>query len=299
MNPKDLTNEEVEELSRKYARHLQPHIGPDKDVPAPDVNTNSAIIDWMVDEYEKQTGDKSKASFTGKSIEKGGSLGRDAATGRGGVIALAELLKLEGKSDKKLTVAVQGYGNVGSFFATVAKQEQPNWKLVAASDSRGTIYNNQGLEADELADFKKSGKSFSEYKNGEIMSADEIIELEVDVLVLAALEDAITEKNMKQVNASCIVELANGPINEAANKHLTAKGVTILPDIVANSGGVVVSYLEWVQNKKDEHWPEQKVNEELETYIERAVDNTYKTAKAEEVSLKQAAFMVALQRLIS
>src|SRR3990167_7097108 len=149
VNPKDLSKDELEELSRKYVQHLEPHIGPDKDVPAPDVNTNPTIIDWMVDEYEKLSGDKTKAAFTGKSIEAGGSLGRDAATGRGGVIALAELLKHQGKSDQKMSFAIQGYGNVGAFFAKIAQETQPNWRLIAASDSSATIINNAGLNAGE------------------------------------------------------------------------------------------------------------------------------------------------------
>jgi glutamate dehydrogenase/leucine dehydrogenase len=145
VDPKKLSRPELEELSRKYAKHLAAHIGPDKDVPAPDVNTNAQIIDWMVDEYEKLTGDNSHASFTGKSLANGGSLGRPAATGRGGVIALRQLLKHQGKSAKPLTYALQGFGNVGSFFATIAQTEQPQWKLVAASDSSGTLYSQAGL----------------------------------------------------------------------------------------------------------------------------------------------------------
>lgn len=307
VNPKDLSEEELEELSRKYVQHLHRHIGPDKDVPAPDVNTNAKIIDWMVDEYEKQSGDQTKASFTGKSIKNGGSLGRDAATGRGGVIALAELLKLEGESDKKLTFAVQGFGNVGAFFATVSQETLPNWKLVAASDSSATLLKPEGLDAYELAALKRDGGRFdgfssydySEHKDAEILDSDEIIGLEVDVLVLAALEDAVTEKNMKQVKSKYVVEMANGPINEAAQNYLTSQVITVLPDIIANAGGVIVSYLEWLQNKNDEHWAEDKVNAELEKYIKKAVGETYKLANQKKVSLKEAAFMLALKRLTS
>lgn len=299
VNPKELNKEELEELSRKYVQHLHPHIGPNKDVPAPDVNTNSTIIDWMLDEYEKLSGDKSKASFTGKSIERGGSLGRDAATGRGGVIAFAELLNRLGKSDEKLTFAVQGYGNVGAYFARIAQETQPNWQLIAASDSSATIINNEGLDAAKLAGFKEAGQRFSDYKDTKTLPSEAIIGLEFDVLVLAALEDTVTEKNMKQIKAKYIVEMANGPVNEAAYNYLTSQAIVILPDIIANAGGVIVSYLEWRQNKAGEHWSEDRVNQELERYIKKAVNELYNTASSKKVSLKEAAFMMALSRLTS
>ena len=297
VNPKDLTSRELEELSRKYARHLAPHIGPDKDVPAPDVNTNGTIIDWMVDEFEKETGDKSKASFTGKSLANGGSLGRDAATGRGGVIALRQILAHLGTADKKITYAVQGFGNVGSFFATVAAQDHPNWKLVAASDSQSAIYSTEGLDANELDKYKAAGGRFSDYKGADKICNDDLLALDVDVLVLAALGDAVNETNYKSIKASIILELANGPVGEAAFDKLEARGVSIVPDIIANAGGVIVSYLEWVQNKAGEHWSETKVNKKLEDYMVKASDELYQTADNKKVSLKEAAFINAIERL--
>jgi glutamate dehydrogenase/leucine dehydrogenase len=297
VDPKKLSQAELEELSRKYARQLTPHIGPDLDVPAPDVNTNAQIIDWMVDEYEKETGDKTKASFTGKSLANGGSLGREAATGRGGVIALRQLLKREGKLDKPLTYAIQGFGNVGSFFATIAKAKHPNWRLAAASDSSGTIYSKNGLDAKELEQLKMSGKHFSDFGRAEILSGEAIFGLEVDVLVLAALEDAVNQKNMKQVKAKYVVELANGPVSEEAFNYLTSQAITVIPDILANAGGVIVSYLEWVQNKKSQHWAEDEVNDKLEGYMTKAADNIYKMAADKSVTLKEAAFMTALKNL--
>lgn len=298
VNPKQLSQEELEELSRKFVQNLHRHIGPGKDVPAPDVNTDSQIIDWMSDEYEKLTGDTSRATFTGKSIKNGGSLGRDAATGRGGVIAFRELLKHLKKSDQELTYAVQGYGNVGSFFATVASSEQPKWKLVAASDSRAAVYEPKGLDAGVLDKYKAAGNSFSDYKKAQVLSGDELIGLKVDVLVLAALGDAVTDKNMKQIKAKYIVEMANGPINEAAYRYLTSQGILILPDIIANAGGVIVSYLEWLQNRADEHWTEARVNKELEKYMVKAVDDLYKTAMLLKLPYKEAAFVIALKRLV-
>lgn len=306
VNPKALGQNELEELSRKYARHLASHIGPDKDVPAPDVNTNPQIIDWMLEEYEAETGDKSHAAFTGKSVEKGGSLGRDAATGRGGAIALRELLKHMGKAGGQtgrqapvLRYALQGFGNVGSFFAAVVEKEYPNWKLVAASDSQAAIYSPGGLSAKELDGYKAQRKSFADFKRDGIqnMSNEELLGLDIDVLVLAALGDAVNESNVRNIKADIVVELANGPISEEAFDTLVARGVAILPDIIANAGGVIVSYLEWLQNKNGEHWPEEKVNKELERYMVKATDELYKTAEDKSVSLKEAAFINAIENL--
>jgi glutamate dehydrogenase/leucine dehydrogenase len=301
VNPKNLSKEELEELSRKYVQNLHKHIGPDQDVPAPDVNTNATVIDWMVDEYEKLTGDGSHASFTGKSISKGGSLGRDSATGRGGVIAFSKLLELLGKDRQKLTYAVQGYGNVGQYFATISQREQPNWQLNAASDSSAVLYAKNGLDAKALAEHKEKGGRFSDFKQTGVdkLALNEFASLDVDVLVLAALEDAVNAGNMKSINAKYIVELANGPITTEAYKYLSGKGIDILPDVVANAGGVVVSYLEWKQNKENKKWSEQKVNEELEKYISKAVEKMHSTAKSKNVPLKEAAFMAALNNLLS
>jgi glutamate dehydrogenase (NADP+) len=301
VNPRNLSAQELEELSRKYVRGLSKHIGPDQDVPAPDVNTNSTIIDWMVDEYSQLTGDKTRASFTGKSIKNGGSLGRDAATGRGGVIAFSELLKHLESSNKKITYAVQGYGNVGQYFATISQKEQSSWQLCAASDSGAVVYSSQGLDAANLAEFKNGNGRFTDYKSDsvQILKPDDFVGLDVDVLVLAALEDTVDKNNMGDIKAKYIVELANGPITNEAYEYLTKKGVVILPDVIANAGGVVVSYLEWKQNKEMEKWSIQKVNKELEKYITRAVDQMYNTSKAKNVPLKEAAFMAALKNLLS
>lgn len=299
VDPRQLSNKEMEELSRLYSARLAPHIGPDKDIPAPDVNTNPQIIDWMVDEFEKQTGDTSKASFTGKTLQSGGSEGRDAATGRGGLIALRQLLKQLGRVDDSLTMAVQGFGNVGSFFATLAAETQPNWKLIAASDSGAGLYDQAGLSAHKLDTYKAGRKRFNDYQDAStaIISNEKLLSLDVDILVLAALGDTITEHNMKDIQARYIIELANAPINEAAYNYLTNKGTIILPDIIANAGGVIVSYLEWLQNKQHEHWDLETVNDKLEAYMTAAVDNIYKVSKEENISLKEAAFMIALQRL--
>ena len=301
IDPNEFTEGELEEISRKYVQGLHKFIGPDKDVPAPDVNTNSMIIDWMVDEYQNITGDTTKASFTGKSIKNGGSLGRDAATGRGGVIALSELLKYDDLSDEQLTFAVQGYGNVGSYFAVIA-EKYPNWRLVAVSDSATTIYGKNGLDAKNLAKFKESDGRFSDYKaeNSEMLGSEDIIGLDVDILVLAALGDAITEDNMLKVKAKYIIEMANGPVDKAAIDYFTKKKVSVLPGIIANAGGVIVSYLEWLQNKKNEHWDEDEVNAQLTEYMKRAVNSLVKVSEEPGViNLPEAAFIIAIRKLTS
>jgi glutamate dehydrogenase/leucine dehydrogenase len=300
VNPRNLSDEELEELSRQYAAHLHTHIGPDKDVPAPDVNTNGRIIDWMVDEYERLTGDTTKASFTGKTIENGGSLGREAATGRGGAIALSELLKHEGKDGAELTIAIQGFGNVGAFFAEIGIQDYPNWKLVAVSDSGATLQAKDGLNPQALHAHKQAGKAFIDFteKGVEVKAASEVIGSDVDILVLAALEDAITKDNAPLVKAGYIVELANGPLTSEADAYLHDRDKRILPDIIANAGGVIVSYLEWKQNRDQEHWSEAKVNAELDTYMKKAMVDLLKTASEQGVSLKEAAFINAIKRLV-
>lgn len=300
VNPRELTKQELEELSRKFVQHLHPHIGPDKDVPAPDVNTNPTIIDWMVDEYEKHTGDTTRASFTGKSIEGGGSLGRNEATGRGGVFALAEYLNQKDMADKPLKIAIQGYGNVGAYFATVAARDYPHWNVVAASDTSAALYRHEGLDVDELAEFKANLGRFKDFEDPgiELMEPEKIVSRKVDVLVLAALGNSVTEKNMKKVKAKYIVELANGPVSEPAQAYLTEKkGAVILPDIIANAGGVVVSYLEWKQNRKLQRWSEERVNNELAKYIRKAMGDVIQVADVEKLTLTEAAYSLALKRL--
>lgn len=300
VNPRELSDKELEELTRKYVAHLHKHIGPDKDIPAPDVNTNATIIDWMVDEYSKLTGDKSRASFTGKSIEGGGSLGRDSATGRGGVFALSELLGLKGLDKKPVAIAMQGFGNAGSFFAKVAAQDQPEWKIVATSDSDGAIYNPEGFDIGKLVSFKETGGRFVDYDEPKVkkISNEELIGLDVDILVLAALGDAVTDKNARNVKARYIVEIANGPVDKDAHAYLQSRGTIILPAIIASSGGIIVSYLEWLQNNNNEHWAETKINLELENYMRKAVKEVYKLADKYETNLTDAAFILALKRLV-
>ncbi len=292
VDPKQLTRAELEELSRKYAAHLTKHIGPEIDVPAPDMNTNATVMGWMLDEYIKTSGNESKAAFTGKSIAEGGSLGREAATGRGGAIVLDEILGCQ-----EVTIAVQGFGNVGSFFALVAQSEHPDWRVVAATDSSGGVIA-QDLDIKKLDEFKRSGGKLNGYDPSKSINEEQLLSAEVDVLVLAALENIITTDNMSNIKARYILELANGPISEDAHHYLSEKGVVIIPDILANAGGVVVSYLEWLQNKENQQWSEQKVNAQLNEYLIKATDAVKDYARANNKTLKEAAFSLAIKRII-
>lgn len=296
VDPKQLSDKEIEEISRRYIAYLHPYIGSDKDVPAPDVNTDSKVIDWMLDEYQMQTGLATKAAFTGKSLSKGGSQGREEATGRGGVIVLRELLKTI-KHPKEITFAIQGFGNVGAFFSVIGQKEE-GWKLIAATDSRGGIKNAQGLDAKELAKFKQEGGSLKNYASGKPITNDEIISTQADVLVLAALGDVVTKSSQHKVKAPIILELANGPVSDAAHDYLTGKGLLVVPDVLANSGGVIVSYLEWLQNIRGEEWPVQKVRLQLENYLVPAVSQSTQYALEHDISLKEAAVALAIKRIL-
>lgn len=299
VDPRELSSDEIEELSRAYVAGLYQHIGSDKDIPAPDVNTNAQIIDYMLSEYANKTGATDSATFTGKSLHNGGSLGREAATGRGGVVALSQVFKLQKVKTDSMTYAIQGFGNVGSHFARTAQTMQPSWKLIAASDSEAAVHNADGLDAAQLLKFKSGRGRFKDFSDlsSDVLSNEDMLALDVDVLVLAGLEDSITVDNVRQIKARYIVEMANGPITAEAYEYLNAHKVVILPDIIANAGGVLVSYFEWLQNKQDEEWSEEKVNERLAAYMKKAVDSMYTYATKYEVSLAEAAFLLAVERL--
>lgn len=303
-DPKAYDKKHIEAVARAYAKYLEPHIGPQKDVPAPDVNTNAEIIDWMVDEFEKISGDDSKASFTGKSLKNGGSLGREAATGRGGMIVLKEYLAAQNIDPKTVTIALQGVGNVGFWFAQLAEKEL-GIRIVAVSDSKHTVVVKNYLnnkDSLDLKQFTSHTKGFiSELESGktENLDRDAIISLNVDILVLAALGDVVTEENNDSIHANAILELANGPVTDEAFDTLEQRGVSVIPDVVANAGGVIVSYLEWLQNIEDEVWTEEKVNQKLEQILSTSARRMIKTAQKEGCSLKEAAFMMAIEELLA
>ena len=295
VNPRELSLEELEQLSRGYARAISEYIGEWKDIPAPDVNTNSRIMSWMLDEYEKIVKRKSPSTFTGKPINKGGSLGRREATGRGGVISLLTLLEyLENK--KYNTVAIQGYGNVGYHFAKIAQEK--GFKIVAVSDSKGGIYNADGLDVVAVKEHKNKTGSVKGFSGAKDISNEELLTSEVDILVPAALENVITDKNAADIRAKIIVEMANGPITEKAYSILQKRGIITIPDIVANSGGVIVSYFEWTQGLSGYWWTEEEVNCKLERQIKNSFVRIYRFSQDNDVNLKDAAVAVALQRIV-
>ena len=293
VNPKELSEGELERLSRIYAQKIAPFIGEDVDVPAPDVNTDGKIMMWMLDEYEKTINKKSPATFTGKPVEFGGSLGRTEATGRGGVIVMNNLLKQLNKDYK--TVAVQGFGNVGYYFAQIASEK--GYKIVALSDSKGAIYNENGLNPIEVMKVKEETGSVINFKDGKVISNEELLELPVDILVPAALENVITKDNASKIQAKVIIEMANGPITEEAYSILEENQIISAPDILANAGGVIVSYFEWLQNRKNEHWAEEQVNQKLEEQLSEAFKEIFAISQKLNTNLKEAAFLSALAKI--
>lgn len=293
VDPKKLSVNELEALSRQFARKLAPIIGPERDVPAPDVNTNAEIIDWMLHEYEEHTNTSAPATFTGKSISKGGSKGREDATGRGGVIVSEQIVNSLGL--KKPSVIIQGAGNVGAWYGKVANDL--GWKVTAISDSSATVRNERGLDMNEIMKFKANKGRLKDFTDAETLSSQALIGMEADILVLGALENAITNENADSVKARLIVEMANGPITDEAYKKLVANNTVIIPDVLANAGGVVVSYFEWLQNRLGENWSHKDVKEKLTKQLLSATTAVQEYAKKQNISLKDAAFDLAIKRL--
>jgi glutamate dehydrogenase/leucine dehydrogenase len=299
VDPKKLSKTELERLSRAYAEFISPHIGPWVDVPAPDVNTNEQIMAWMLDAYEKRIGQHSPATFTGKPIALGGSFGRTEAAGRGGVYVLQSYVKEKKLKPEKISIAIQGFGNVGFWFAKLA--QEVGFKIVTISDSSGGIYAGKGLDLDKIARAKKRYGSFAEAARKEkfkFISNEDLLSLNVDVLVPAALEGAIDNKNANSIKAKVIIEMANGPITPEAEKALLKKGVVVLPDILCNAGGVTVSYFEWVQNLHGYQWTEGRVNSELKKKMNLAYKEVSRVVRREKVSFRQAAYLLAVKRVI-
>lgn len=312
-DPKKMSEGELERISKEYVRAVSPIIGPTRDVPAPDVNTNGQIMKWMVDELtkinrkqlKKEELDKLKATFTGKPVKYGGTLGRTEATGRGGVAITEALLSKLKKEKTEMKVAVQGFGNVGFYFAKIASER--GMHIIAVSDSKGGITGEKGLDIEKIMQCKKEKGEVAgcycvggvcDINQGKKISNNELLELPVDILVPAALENVINKDNMHKIHAQIIIEMANGPISEEAYDYLTKKGVLIVPDVLANSGGVAVSYLEWFQNMKGQTWSEEKVNKKLYGMMGDAFEEIWLTYKKQKSSLKQAAFETAIRRII-
>ena len=300
VNPKELSNKEIEELSRSYINAFSDVIGVDKDIPAPDVYTNSKVMAWMLDEYEKIKGKHEPGMITGKPIELGGMAIRSDATSKGGFIILKEFLKKAGKNSKEMNVAIQGFGNAGSHLALMMNKD--GFNIVAVSDSKGGIYDKSGLDIPKIIELKKNDKKVSDY-DGEELTNREILELDVDILILAALENQITKENAEDIKAKFIMEIANGPISFEADEILLEKEIEVIPDILANSGGVLVSYFEWVQNKIGGILEEEFYKNKLEEMMKHAFDRVYNFCHENgreciNSDMRTSSYIIAIRRIL-
>lgn len=305
VDPKSLSKKELERLSRGYIAGVADIVGPDRDIPAPDVYTNSMIMGWMADEYGKITRKYQPALITGKPLSMGGSLGRDEATARGGYFIIKELTKKKSWNESKTTVAVQGFGNAGYTIAKLLSDD--GFQVVAVSDSKGGIHAKKGkLNIDEVMKIKKEkGMIDNSYFKGSVIgdsayvkiSNEELLELEVDILIPAALENQITKENADKVKAKVIVELANGPTTPEADEILDKNKILLVPDILANSGGVTVSYFEWVQNRQGYYWTLDEVRTKLKEKIVPAFNDIYNIMEEHKIDMRTAAYVHALKRI--
>jgi len=294
-DPTRMSRRELEALTRRYVAEIIDAIGPDKDVPAPDVNTNDQVMAWIMDTYSMHVGFTSTAVVTGKPIEMGGSLGRREATGRGVMITTREAAKHLRLDIKQATVAVQGFGNVGSVSADLLSKIGA--KIVAVTDWKGGVYDRGGLDISRLIDYAKQHKSIDGYPSGEPIDNADLFKLDVDVLVPAALENQITMENAPDIRARIIAEGANGPTTPDAHKHLHERGVFVIPDILANAGGVTTSYFEWVQDRHGYFWEEEEVNRRLEVKMVEAFDDVLQTSLRYKTDLRTGAYIVAINRV--
>lgn len=290
-----LSEGEIERLSREYIRAVSLVIGPDKDIPAPDVSTNPQIMAWMVDEYSRIRGENTFGLITGKPLVIGGSKGRVEATGRGLVFATRQLATEMGIDFTKARVTVQGFGNVGSVAAAISHRMGAS--VVAVSDKDGGLYNPAGIDIDDLLEYKRVNRNLIGYPKAEPISNKDLLELPVDILFPAALENQITADNAASIRAKIVGEGANGPTTPEADAILFDKGVMVVPDVLGNSGGVTVSYFEWVQNQSRFYWSEDEVNQRLEDYMSRAMAEMHRMHERFGVTLRKAAYLVATDRL--
>jgi glutamate dehydrogenase (NAD(P)+) len=294
-DPKTMSRSELERMTRRFTSEIINEIGPEKDIPAPDVGTNAATMAWIFDTYSMNKGHSVLGVVTGKPLTIGGSLGREEATARGALFCLSSALESEGKSLDGIRIAVQGFGNVGSYFAKFAAEEGA--KVVAVSDSSGGIHNPNGVDIAAAFAHKRGGGSLSELKGGDKITNEELLVLDCDALAPCALEQVITPDNADRVKARVVVEGANGPVTPAADDILESNDVLVLPDVLANAGGVVVSYFEWVQGLQEYFWKEDEVNRRLHDIVTRAFDETRATVENRKTSMRMAAYGLAVQRV--
>ena len=304
VNPKELTQKELENLSRGYVKEVFPLIGPEKDIPAPDVNTNPQIMAWMVDEYSKLKGKETPAAFTGKPLEMWGLEGRSEATGYGGVVILKKLQEIFGFKPEKTTLAIQGFGNVGSNFARFAALS--GYKIVAVSEAEGGIYVEEGLNPEEVLRCReRKGKIAGCYCVGSVCDSSygrqitnkELLEMEVDILVPAAVENVITKDNAQKIKAKYIIEMANGPVTPEAQEILEKRGIISVPDFLANAGGVVASYFEWLQSKEKRRWKKEETFEKLAKKLGQAFEEVWALSQREKINLRKAAYLLAIEKV--
>ena len=294
INPSDYSKTELERISRKFFRAIDPIIGVNIDIPAPDVNTNAQVMSWFMDEYS-QTHGYTPGIVTGKPLELGGSEGREAATGRGTAIITREAAEKWNIDLKGAKVVVQGFGNVGSYAAKFLHEY--GCKIIGVSDISGGLYEPGGFDVDELFDYNYEHRTIDGYQQGKKITNEELLALECDFLIPAALGSAINEQNVDSLNCKIIIEAANGPVTGEAADKLWKKKIAIIPDILTNAGGVTVSYFEWVQNLQQFKWPESEINEKLEQKMVNAFNEVYGVKENKKVPMRIASFMVAIDRV--
>ncbi len=294
-NPKEMSEGELERLSRRYIYEILSIIGPKKDIPAPDVYTTPKIMGWYIDTYNKLTGEASFSTITGKPLELWGSEGRKEATARGLSYTVEVAAKQLNINPSEATVVIQGYGNAGSISAKILNEQ--GYKIIGVSDSKGGAYNLQGIDPSEILDYKTKTSTVKGFPKAEFISNKDLLELECDVLVPAALEGVITKKNANNIKAKIIAEAANGPTTPEADEILFQKGVYVIPDILANSGGVTVSYFEWIQGLYGYFWDEERVNRRLKKLIVKAFNEVLKIAQREKIDNRTAAYIYAVSQV--
>jgi glutamate dehydrogenase (NAD(P)+) len=294
-DPLKMSVGELERLTRRYTNGIIQTLGPDSDVPAPDVNTNERVMAWVMDTYSMHVGHTTTAVVTGKPVEMGGSLGRREATGRGCTIVTTDALEHLGMHVSKSTIAVQGFGNVGSTAAKLLNQSGA--KIVAIGDRDAAFHNTNGIKVDEAIAYVQKHKSLKGFKGGDAISGAELLTLDVDVLLPAALESVITTKNAHDIRAKVVCEGANGPTTAAADSILDEKGIFVIPDILANAGGVTVSYFEWVQDRGGYFWDEKTVNDRLTEIMRRSFADVLALSKTHKVNMRTAAYMLSISRV--
>jgi glutamate dehydrogenase/leucine dehydrogenase len=296
VDPQQLSRDEQEALTRSYARELTPLIGPDIDVPAPDVNTNSQVMAWLLDEYERVTGRHEPAVVTGKPLELGGSKGREYATSLGLSIILREASKQLRLKPGTAKVAIQGFGNVGGWLARLLDQQK--WKVVAVSESKGGIHDPRGLDIQAVWEHRERTGSIQGFRGAKRITNSELLELEADILIPAAIENQITAENAGNIQAKAVIEGANGPTTFEADDILQRRGILVVPDILANAGGVTVSYFEWVQNRLGLTWSEAEVNQKLDTAMTAAWNTVSEKQKQLKSDMRTAAYALAADRIL-